>query len=161
MFWIGLLIFDLPLHHVVKNEKWEIKVVDSKLLDPCALLQTLLSAPSLPGWCFLGHALQVTQKNQTGSASCSILLFVLRASQPQHDWVQAALSSPWPWGAGLDPGRPLGDWCWWGAPGNGLETETALQQWDSFQSTYNILSPASHNVIWTSSQKYMITQLLD
>lgn len=127
IFWIRLLIFGLPFHQVVKKKKWDIKTVELKLLDPCALLQTLLPAPSLPGWCFLGHTLQVTQKNQTGSASCPILPFVLRAPRPRRGWVQAALSSPTPWGAVLDPGGSLGDWGWRGALGNGLETEAALR----------------------------------
>lgn len=85
------------------------KIADLKLLDPRALLQTLLSAPSLRGWRFLGHTLQVTQKNQTGSASCSILPFVLRAPWPQRGWAWAVLSSPVPRGAELDPGGLPGD----------------------------------------------------
>lgn len=85
------------------------KIADLKLLDPCALLQTYLSALSLRGWRFLGHTLQVTQNNQTGSASCPILPFVPRAPWPQRGWAGAVLSSPVPRGAELEPGGPLGD----------------------------------------------------
>jgi len=82
--------FILPLHQVVKNDKWEIKVVVLKLLDPRALLLSLLPTLSLHGKRFLGHTLQLTQKKQTGSASCPILPFVLRASWPWRGWARAA-----------------------------------------------------------------------
>lgn len=75
---------------------------DLKLLDPGACLQILLS--SLLGWVFLGHTLQLTQKNQTNSKHFMSCLSICPKGFLALVWLGSGSTTPW--GSGLNAGAP-------------------------------------------------------